>query len=100
MDVLEPGESYVWYVAVSDGEDMVKAENWTFTVEGSSGGGGGDDDDDDDFEIAGMNGYMVVTIGVSVAVIVVALLIWRSREEEYDEYEDYEEYEEYEEDYL
>ena len=98
---LEPGQSYEWYVYISDEEGGTRSDIRTFTTTGSSGGN--DDDDDDGFEIAGANGYAVAGGGIVLAVTLMAVfLVFRpGKDEDYDDYdEDYDDYEDDEDYYL
>jgi len=69
---LKEGESYYWRVVVSDGEEEVSSGVWSFTVEKKDDG----DDDDDDFEIAGVNGYVVVGSSVGVAAVMGVIAVF------------------------
>jgi len=82
-------------VRAYDGELHSDVASVTVSVKGDEAGEGDSDDGDDDFEIAGMNGYVVMggsTVAV-VAVLGIAFLLVKRREEDYDyEEEDYDYY--------
>jgi len=96
---LEEGTTYYWKVVVKDEQEEVSSAVGEFTVKQEKDGG------DDDFELAGMNGYVVVGGGALAAGVVgVGLFfVMKRREDEYDEeYDEYgDEYEVYgDEEYL
>jgi len=87
MSGLIQGMNYFWRVVVSDGTDEVESDTYNFTFTTTEG-----KDDDDDFEIAGVDGFIVIGAVVAVVVVVISAGFMMTRRSNY--WEDYE-YDEY-----